>query len=273
MGLSQCRLMVIQFDVLVVGFGNSHEECRIIVTRIDRYVEWEKIVRRMGQWIGYKDGYRPMDLIFMESVWWVFAKPLRRAWFIRVSRSCHTALVAICKTPDLSNFEDAFPTEFGSLEAEALMPQPYVSACAGKNIIVEVDDDGCLTAKITNSSGQNVKNADKDIIEVVEDLAYFSHSWVLSSSLTRGCLPLEMVILTIVLKSTMQFFMKRQNFKGTISFGVGFFLVVIGWPTLGMILEAYGFILYSSVANNGSFSAKHTYSRLVVPTAIYQIVL
>ncbi|KAM3683564.1 hypothetical protein ACJW31_12G157400 [Castanea mollissima] len=54
------------------------------------------------------------------------------------------------------------------------------------------------------------------------------------------------VILTIVLKSTMQFFMKRQNFKGTISFGVGFFLVVIGWPTLGMILEAYGFILYSS---------------------------
>ncbi|KAL4596886.1 hypothetical protein ACB092_12G196200 [Castanea dentata] len=34
--------------------------------------------------------------------------------------------------------------------------------------------------------------------------------------------------------------------NGTISFGVGFFLVVIGWPTLGMILEAYGFILYSS---------------------------
>ena len=25
--------MVIQFDVLVVGFGNSHEEYRIIVTR------------------------------------------------------------------------------------------------------------------------------------------------------------------------------------------------------------------------------------------------
>ena len=32
MGLSQCRLMVIQFDVLV-GFGNLHEEERIIVTR------------------------------------------------------------------------------------------------------------------------------------------------------------------------------------------------------------------------------------------------
>lgn len=36
--------------------------------------------------------------------------------------------------------------------------------------------------------------------------------------------------------------------QGTISFGVGFFLVVIGWPILGMILEAYGFIvLFRSV--------------------------
>ena len=82
------------------------------------------------------------------------------------------------------------------------------------------------------------------------------------------------VTLTIGLKSTMQFFMKPQNFKvedvksllkfipsfskcvllftldfflfiiqGTISFGVGFFLVVIGWPIIGMMLEAYGFIV------------------------------
>ncbi|KAF3457963.1 hypothetical protein FNV43_RR02625 [Rhamnella rubrinervis] len=54
------------------------------------------------------------------------------------------------------------------------------------------------------------------------------------------------VTLTIGLKSTMQFFMKRQNFKGTISFGIGFFLVVIGWPIFGMILESYGFIVLFS---------------------------
>ncbi|KAF9679119.1 hypothetical protein SADUNF_Sadunf07G0106900 [Salix dunnii] len=54
------------------------------------------------------------------------------------------------------------------------------------------------------------------------------------------------VSLTIGPKSTMQFFMKRQNFKGTISFGVGFFFVVIGWPVIGMILEAYGFIVLFS---------------------------
>ncbi|KAI3896521.1 hypothetical protein MKW92_011090, partial [Papaver armeniacum] len=54
------------------------------------------------------------------------------------------------------------------------------------------------------------------------------------------------VMLTIGLKSTMQFFMKRQNYKGTISFGVGFFFVLIGWPVIGMILEAYGFIVLFS---------------------------
>ncbi|KAG9454793.1 hypothetical protein H6P81_007697 [Aristolochia fimbriata] len=54
------------------------------------------------------------------------------------------------------------------------------------------------------------------------------------------------VMLTIGLKSTMQFFMKRQHYKGTISFGFGFFLVLIGWPVIGMILEAYGFIILFS---------------------------
>lgn len=54
------------------------------------------------------------------------------------------------------------------------------------------------------------------------------------------------VTLTIGLKSSAQFFMKRSNFKGTISFGVGFFLVIIGWPILGMIVEAYGFVVLFS---------------------------
>ncbi|KAL0459880.1 UNVERIFIED_CONTAM: Vesicle transport protein GOT1 [Sesamum latifolium] len=51
------------------------------------------------------------------------------------------------------------------------------------------------------------------------------------------------VTLTIGLKSSMQFFMKRSNFKGTVSFGLGFILVIIGWPIIGMIVEAYGFVV------------------------------
>ncbi|KZV18588.1 hypothetical protein F511_42220 [Dorcoceras hygrometricum] len=54
------------------------------------------------------------------------------------------------------------------------------------------------------------------------------------------------VALTIGLKSSAQFFMKRSNFKGTVSFGAGFVLVIIGWAILGMILEAYGFVVLFS---------------------------
>ncbi|KAL4198368.1 hypothetical protein AMTRI_Chr03g139900 [Amborella trichopoda] len=54
------------------------------------------------------------------------------------------------------------------------------------------------------------------------------------------------VMVTIGLKSTMQFFTKPRNYKGSVAFGVGFFLVLIGWAFLGMILEAYGFIVLFS---------------------------
>eukprot|EP00268_Persea_americana_P039040 TRINITY_DN3865_c1_g3_i1.p1 TRINITY_DN3865_c1_g3~~TRINITY_DN3865_c1_g3_i1.p1 ORF type:complete len:177 (-),score=22.44 TRINITY_DN3865_c1_g3_i1:232-762(-) len=54
------------------------------------------------------------------------------------------------------------------------------------------------------------------------------------------------VMLTIGLKSTVQFFMKPRNYKGTISFGSGFFLVLVGWPVVGMVLEAYGFVVLFS---------------------------
>ncbi|XP_052170997.1 vesicle transport protein GOT1-like isoform X2 [Diospyros lotus] len=54
------------------------------------------------------------------------------------------------------------------------------------------------------------------------------------------------VTLTIGVKPTLQFFMKRKDFKGSLSFGVGFFLVLIGWPIIGMIVETYGFVVLFS---------------------------
>ncbi|KAF5800955.1 putative vesicle transport protein, Got1/SFT2 [Helianthus annuus] len=54
------------------------------------------------------------------------------------------------------------------------------------------------------------------------------------------------VMTTIGVQSSLQFFTKRGNFKGTVSFGIGFFLVIIGWPVIGMAAEAYGFIILCS---------------------------
>uniref|UniRef100_J3MML2 Vesicle transport protein n=1 Tax=Oryza brachyantha TaxID=4533 RepID=J3MML2_ORYBR len=50
------------------------------------------------------------------------------------------------------------------------------------------------------------------------------------------------VSLTIGLQSTVQFFTKPKNHKGSISFGIGFFLILVGWPFFGILAEAYGFV-------------------------------
>lgn len=54
------------------------------------------------------------------------------------------------------------------------------------------------------------------------------------------------VTLTIGTKSTVSFFLKPRNYKGSVSFVVGFIMVLIGWTIIGMILEAYGFIVLFS---------------------------
>ncbi|KAL3701949.1 hypothetical protein R1sor_019971 [Riccia sorocarpa] len=54
------------------------------------------------------------------------------------------------------------------------------------------------------------------------------------------------VTLTIGMKSTISFFLKPRNYKGSISFLVGFVLVLLGWAILGMIVEAYGFVVLFS---------------------------
>ncbi|KAL4282395.1 hypothetical protein GQ457_03G029490 [Hibiscus cannabinus] len=41
-------------------------------------------------------------------------------------------------------------------------------------------------------------------------------------------------------------FHEASKFEGNNFFGVGFFFVVIGWPIIGMVLEAYGFVVLFS---------------------------
>jgi len=57
-------------DIENYGIANFNEKCRSVVLR---YVdEWEKIVKRTGRWVDFKNDYKTMDISFMESVWWVF---------------------------------------------------------------------------------------------------------------------------------------------------------------------------------------------------------
>mmetsp|Transcript_11166 Transcript_11166/g.19562 ORF Transcript_11166/g.19562 Transcript_11166/m.19562 type:complete len:148 (-) Transcript_11166:391-834(-) len=48
---------------------------------------------------------------------------------------------------------------------------------------------------------------------------------------------------TIGLQSTIAFFMKRKNRKGSIFYLGGCLLVIVGWTVVGLFVEAYGFWL------------------------------
>ena len=53
-----------------MGIDKYNAECRAIVMRYSG--EWEKTVKRLGRWIEFDNGYKTMNVSFMESVWWVF---------------------------------------------------------------------------------------------------------------------------------------------------------------------------------------------------------
>ncbi len=87
-------------DIEDYGIDKFNEACRGIVLRYT--AEWERVVRRMGRWVDFKNGYRTMDLPYMESIWWVF----RQLWDKELIYEGSKILPYCprCATP-LSNFE------------------------------------------------------------------------------------------------------------------------------------------------------------------------
>jgi isoleucyl-tRNA synthetase len=89
-----------QEQVLAFGIGNYNEECRKIVMRYSS--EWERVVKRLGRWIDFKNDYKTMDTDFMESVWWVFSQLWKKDLVYRGFKVMPYSTG--CTTP-ISNFE------------------------------------------------------------------------------------------------------------------------------------------------------------------------
>ena len=53
-----------------IGIAGYNQACRSIVQRYAQ--QWEQTITRLGRWVDFDNGYKTMDLPFMESVWWVF---------------------------------------------------------------------------------------------------------------------------------------------------------------------------------------------------------
>lgn len=87
-------------DIEAYGIDKFNESCRGIVLRYT--AEWEQVVSRMGRWVDFSQGYRTMDLNYMESIWWVF----KQLWSAGLIYEGYKILPYCprCATP-LSNFE------------------------------------------------------------------------------------------------------------------------------------------------------------------------
>ncbi|OII74346.1 isoleucine-tRNA synthetase [Cryptosporidium ubiquitum] len=87
-------------DVLNKGIDFYNESCRSIVLRYTQ--EWRSTVERVGRMIDFDNGYRTMDLKYMQTVWWVFKQLFEKNLVYRAYRVMPYSTA--CATP-LSNFE------------------------------------------------------------------------------------------------------------------------------------------------------------------------
>lgn len=87
-------------DIHDMGIRKYNKECRKIVLRYTK--EWEAVVKRMGRWIDFRNGYRTMDRSFMESIWYIFKMLYEKGSVYRGHRVMPYSTA--CSTP-LSNFE------------------------------------------------------------------------------------------------------------------------------------------------------------------------
>lgn len=107
--------------------------------------EWEATVKRIGRWIDFENGYRTMDLSFMESVWWVFKQIYDKGLVYRGSKVMpySTAL-----TTPLSNFEANLNYK------ETRDPAVFVTFPITGRVNVTVDPEGKQETKIEHSPAE-----------------------------------------------------------------------------------------------------------------------
>ncbi|KAK9709812.1 isoleucine--tRNA ligase, variant 2 [Basidiobolus ranarum] len=85
---------------MAMGIDKYNEECRSIVMRYSS--EWRSTVERTGRWIDFDNGYKTLNLPFMESVWWVFKQLFDKGQVYQGVRVMPYSTG--CNTP-VSNFE------------------------------------------------------------------------------------------------------------------------------------------------------------------------
>lgn len=57
-------------EIEKIGVKKFNDFCRSKVLTYTH--EWERLIKRIGRWVDFKEGYKTMDNDYIESVWWAF---------------------------------------------------------------------------------------------------------------------------------------------------------------------------------------------------------
>lgn len=87
-------------EILDYGIKNYNNKCKEIILRCKD--NWERITKKLGRWVDYKNGYMTISKNFMNSVWWVFSELYKKGRIYEGVRIMPYSTA--CATP-LSNFE------------------------------------------------------------------------------------------------------------------------------------------------------------------------
>ncbi len=98
-----------------MGIGKFNAACRSAIMRFDK--DWEKIIKRIGRWVDFKNSYKTMDNTYMESVWWAF-KNMYDKGLVYQGRKV-ILYCPRCATP-LSNFEIAMDNSYKDIEDNSI---------------------------------------------------------------------------------------------------------------------------------------------------------
>lgn len=98
-----------------MGIHTFNAACRAAILRFDK--EWEKVIRRIGRWVDFRNSYKTMDLRYMESVWWAFKALYEKGLIFEGSKVI--LYCPRCATP-LSNFEIAMDNSYKDVEDHSL---------------------------------------------------------------------------------------------------------------------------------------------------------
>ncbi len=104
-----------QIAIKEYGIEKFNAACK---TSVMKYAgEWENYVSRQGRWVDFKDGYKTMDVNYMESVIWAFGELYKKGLMYEDLRVVPYSWA--CQTP-LSNFETRMDNSYRRKESKAV---------------------------------------------------------------------------------------------------------------------------------------------------------